>query len=271
MDTSKTSYLFFDFDGTVTVDRSVTLPDGTVKKNRILPQEHVRAIRAAHDMGHKIFLCTGRSRGSLFAMRDEYPEAFALPWDGMICGASDMWYGGEQLAVTYISREECFAWMDYCRDTKKMFCYNGTEDGRRYPFHKPITEEQVKTIYEEVERMIGGENPLTNLSTIPAATDELAPKTELCVIHLPTYSDLFAPGCDKGSAILQFCERIGAPIEQTVCFGDSANDIEMFRVCNTRVAMKKAPKELRALSDYVAESDLGVAEGIAHYFGIQVE
>ncbi len=268
MDVKKTCYLFFDFDGTVTVDCSQTLlPDGTVIKKRILPNEHVQAIRAAHDMGHKIFLCTGRSRGSLFDMRQEYLPAFELPWDGMICGASDMWYEGKQLAISHISREECLSWLDYCRRTDRIFCYNGTETAVRYPLKKIKTEEEWERLLREInEQLIS--NPLTNLSTIPAADDSDMPRTELSVIHLPTYSDIFAPGCTKGTAIVQYCEMIGAPIEQTVCFGDSANDMEMFKVCNTRVAMKKAPDSLKILADYVAQGSCGVEESLRYLFGI---
>ncbi len=267
MDTQKACYLFFDFDGTVTVDLSAVLSDGKVKKCRVLPAEHVRAIRAVYEMGHRIFLCTGRSRGSLLSMREDYSEAFSLPWDGMICGASDMWYKGKRLTVTYISREECMAWLDFCKRTERMFCYNGTEEGKRYAFQHPLTEEQIEMIYREVEEMLES-NPLTNLSTIPAADVEDIPKSALNVIHLPTYSDLFAPGCDKGTAILQYCKMIGAPMEQTVCFGDSANDMEMFRVCNTRVAMKNAPDSLKAIADYVAKGEYGISEAMEYLFGI---
>ncbi len=267
MDVKKTCYLFFDFDGTVTVDRSVILPDGSLKKRRVLPDENVRAIRRAHELGHRIFLCTGRSHGAFVDLREKYADAFDLPWDGFICGASDMWYHGEQLAVSHISREECMAWLDYCLTTKRMFCYNGEKRAIRYPIDAEMTRQDAEELRHEIEGQLAV-NPLTNMSVIPAATDGILPKTALSVIHMPTYSDVFAPGCDKGTAILCYCELLGVSIEQTCCFGDSANDIDMFRVCNTRVAMKKAPDALKALSDYVAKGELGVAEGIAHLFGV---
>ncbi len=267
MDKNKTCYLFFDFDGTVTADVPRTMPDGTTEVVRILPESHVDSIRAAHEAGHKIFLCTGRSKGSLFASRPTYPDAFDLPWNGMICGASEMWYEGEQISVTFISREECFLWFEYCKSTKRRLHYNGSEKSVMYDFKSEPSDEKIGEMRADVEHQLKT-NPLTNLSTRPAATDMDPKDTALSMIHLPTYSDIYAPNCDKGKAILKYCEMIGAPIEQTVCFGDSENDKEMFRVCDTRVAMKKAPESVKSLATYVAQSDCGVSEAIKHIFGI---
>ncbi len=268
MDINKTCYLFFDFDGTVTADIPVTTLNGTVELCRILPESHVDAIRAAHGKGHKIFICTGRSRGSLKAYINSYfPHARELPWDGLICGASDMWYDGKQLGVTHISRDECFLWFDYCKRTDRLFYYNGELFSVPYDFRVPHTDGETEKMREDIEHQLL-ENPLTNLSVRPAATDMDMNKTALNPIHLPTYSDVYAPSCDKGRAITRFCELIGADIGQTACFGDSANDLEMFAVCNTRVAMRKAPEPLKKLATYVAESEYGVSEGIEHIFGL---
>ncbi len=268
MDKNKTCYLFFDFDGTVTADVITSLPDGTEKKERILPESHLRSIRKAHELGHKIFLCTGRSKGSMFKIDGGFLPALALPWDGMLFGASDMWYLGERIAVTYISREECLFWISYCKETKRIFCYNGTEAPVRYDFSKQISKGELEHIYADLEKQLL-ENPITNLSTIPAAIDIDRSKTSLTIVHLPTYTDAFPEGCNKGSAIVSYCKLIGAPIEQTVCFGDSENDIDMFKVCSASVAMKKAPDALRSVATYSAKTDLGVSEAISFIFGVE--
>ncbi len=268
MDINKTCYLFFDFDGTITVDIVVTLADGSKTLSRVLPKEHLRAIRAAHDAGHKIFLCTGRSRGSVMALGTEWRVALDLPWDGMIFGATDMWYGGDRIDVKYISRDECLFWLDYCRQTRRAFRYNGTEAPIRYDFGCELTDEEMEKIIADIDRQLKI-NPLTNFSTVPEATDIDLSKTDLTVINLPTYSDIFPKGCNKGTAIMRFCKLIGAPLEQTVCFGDSANDVDMMKACNYGVAMKSAPSELKAVASYSAESDYGVAEAIKHIFEIE--
>ncbi len=267
MDKNKTCYLFFDFDGTVTADVITSLPGGIEKKERILPESHLRSIKAAHDLGHKIFLCTGRSKGSMFKINGDWLPALSLPWDGMLFGASDMWHLGKRIAVTYISKEECLFWINYCKETNRVFCYNGTEAPIRYDFSKHLSKEELNDIYADLEMQLL-ENPITNLSAIPAATDIDRSKTSLTIVHLPTYTDAFPADCNKGSAIVRYCKLIGAPIEQTVCFGDSENDMDMFKVCSISVAMKKAPDSLKSIATYSAKTDFGVTEAISQFFEI---
>ncbi len=267
MDKSKTWYVFFDFDGTVTTVNTFTMPDGKTDKGAFVPDCHINSIKKLKEAGHKVFLCTGRSRGSFLNMGRDFMRVFLIPWDGMIFGASDLWYENKRIGVTYISREECLFWFDYCRETKKVLCYNGTEKPVRYDFTTELTNGEIDALYADVEKQMI-ENPITNLSTIPCAADVDKSRTDLTVVHLSTYSDAFPPSCDKGSAIKRFCGLIGADIEQTVCFGDSENDIDMFLACNTGVAMKKAPEGLKAIAAYSAEGEYGVSEGIEHIFGL---
>ncbi len=266
MDTSKISYLFFDFDGTITTEITVALENGDLKKQRILPRCHLDSIKAAHDLGHMIFLCTGRSRGSVLEMGEDWKAALDLPWDGMIFGASDMWYHGERISVTYVSREECLFWFNYCKDTQRALCYNGTEKPIRYELGKTLSQAELDDMYSDLEKQLK-DNPMTNLSTVPAALDLDRTKTDMTVVHLPTYTDVFPAGCDKGSAITRYCQLIGAEMEQTICFGDSENDVDMFKVCAQSVAMKKAPTSLKALATYCAVTEYGVSEAISHFFG----
>lgn len=267
MEAQKTCYLFFDFDGTVTADIRTTLPDGSEKMCRILPECHLNSLRSVHDAGHKIFICTGRSRGSMLGINKDWLPALDLPWDGMLFGASDMWYNGKRISIKYIPREEIYFWLDYCKNTGRVFCYNGTETPIRYDFSMETSPDRVAEIYRDVERQII-ENPLTNMSVIPSALDIDSKKTSLSVVNLKRYSDIFPPGANKGQAIKHFCKLINAPMEQTICFGDSENDIDMFKVCNSSVAMKNSPDSLKKLATYSAKSDFGVSEAIKLFFGI---
>ena len=84
-----------------------------------------------------------------------------------------------------------------------------------------------------------------------------------------TYADIFAPGCNKGTALKLFCEKAEIPLSQCVCFGDSENDLDVFRVCPTSICMKHAPEALASLATYHAKTDFGVAEGIRYLFGLE--
>ena len=122
-------------------------------------------------------------------------------------------------------------------------------------------ENEIEAIKAQVREWLVT-NPMTNCAVVPTVDFKFAPNSRATVINMPTYSDIFAEGCNKGIAIRKFCNLIGVPIEQTVCFGDSGNDIEMFRACPTSVCMANSPEELKALSAFVAKGKYGVAEGI---------
>lgn len=257
----KTRNLFFDFDGTLTVVEDKVCPDGTTTKVTVFPKENLDALQKAKAFGYNLFLCTGRSRCSLENAFKKYPTLKDAPWDGMICGASEMWYHGEQISITCFSEEECMKWIDYAIETKSEFHYNGTDLWKNIKFQEMTDASEMQAMRAQVKEWLKA-HPMTNCAVVPAVDLTRAPESRANVINLPTYSDIFAEGCNKGIAIRKFCNLIGVPIEQTVCFGDSGNDIEMFRACPTSVCMANSPEELKALSAFVAKGKYGVAEGI---------
>lgn len=254
--------LFFDFDGTLTVHEHYLDSTGTQRVKNRIPIEHFNALLAAKQAGFGLFLCTGRARGSFLNALAKYEYLNEIPWDGMIFGASDLWYQGKRITVTYFSMEDCMKWIDYAAQTASEFHYNGIERWENLDFSEvrdPAVIEQMK----EQARTWLKTNPMTNCALVPAVDPSRAPKVDSTVINMPTYSDIFEKGCNKGHAIARLCELVGLDIGRTVCFGDSGNDLDMFRVCPTRVCMAAAPDELKVLSTYVAKGNYGVAEGIA--------
>ena len=259
-------YLFFDFDGTLTVTREILEKDGKKKRFSVIPEEHYNALLLAKAEGYRLFLCTGRAKGSLMHAFSAYPYLKEIPWDGMICGASEMWYHGKQIAITVVSEEECMKWIDYAVVTKSEFHYNGTDRWENLDFSRVEDAEEIERMKNMAREWIQC-NPMTNCAIVPAVNLEKAPDSKMTVINMPTYSDLFAPNCNKGRAIVRFCELLGIPFEDTVCFGDSANDLDMFHACPIGICMANSPEELKSLAAYVAKGTYGVEEGIYWLLG----
>lgn len=61
-------------------------------------------------------------------------------------------------------------------------------------------------------------------------------------------------GITKGSAIEAVLDHLGMDRSVAIGIGDSWNDVEMFQVCGTGIAMGNAVPELRALADEVTTS-----------------
>ena len=70
---------------------------------------------------------------------------------------------------------------------------------------------------------------------------------------------------DKGRAILRICEHLGVPVEDTIGFGDSMNDLEMIQTVGTSVCMDNGSDALKAISDIVCPSveEDGMAKAFA--------
>ena len=71
-------------------------------------------------------------------------------------------------------------------------------------------------------------------------------------------------GVDKGSGVLDTARQLGIAPEEVMVFGDWLNDLPMFRVGATGVAMANAVPEVLAEADYVTERTCD-EDGVAHF------
>jgi Cof subfamily protein (haloacid dehalogenase superfamily) len=81
------------------------------------------------------------------------------------------------------------------------------------------------------------------------------------------FGNVVARTVSKAGALLELVDYTGIDISQTLMIGDSYNDIGIFKVAGTRVAMGHAPDELKLLADWVAPNvdDDGVAVAIEKF------
>lgn len=75
---------------------------------------------------------------------------------------------------------------------------------------------------------------------------------------------LTAMGADKGAALAVACHDLGIEPRDVVAFGDSGNDVEMFRVCGASVAMGQADEAICHAATFVSarNDEDGVAVAI---------
>lgn len=71
----------------------------------------------------------------------------------------------------------------------------------------------------------------------------------------PYYLFINKKDTDKGIAIKKFLKIMGINKEDTICFGDRINDIEMFKNCGITVAMENADSKLKEIADYITLSN----------------
>lgn len=78
--------------------------------------------------------------------------------------------------------------------------------------------------------------------------------------------EIISAATDKGKALKFLADHYRIPLRDTVVIGDSYNDISMFQIAGTRIAMENAVDEVKKLSSAVTRSnnEHGVAYALRH-------
>ena len=77
------------------------------------------------------------------------------------------------------------------------------------------------------------------------------------------YYEVMPKGLSKGTSILEACKIFDIDREDTIVFGDEMNDMSMFEVAGTGVAMGNAVESIKNVADYVTKTNN--EDGIAYY------
>ncbi len=266
----KQKLIFLDIDGTLT-------PAGS----NVPPESALRAIKAAREAGHKVFLCTGRNPAMLEpVLRYGFDGVVASAGGYVTCGdkvifdcpmtekqlgtaleslhrhgvfctieAKDATYGDENLGEFLKGAEggnsEIERWrkaLAESLDIRPMKLYDG------------------RPIYKVVIMAGSGEQ-------LEEAKSLLEDEFEFCIQDVPAHGcvngELINRQFDKGRGVLRICEELGIPVSDTIGFGDSMNDLAMIQTVGISVCMENGSEALKAVSDRVVPSveEDGLAKG----------
>lgn len=79
--------------------------------------------------------------------------------------------------------------------------------------------------------------------------------------------DIYAKGGGKMNAIKSWINRLGLTRDETMAFGDGANDAEMLRYCKIGVAMGNGVEITKSSADYITDevTNDGVEKALKHF------
>lgn len=243
--------VFFDADGTILdIEKGV-------------PADVKSAIRKLIQNGHQAFLCTGRSRAYI------PKEVEELGFTGMITNlGAYMEYNGKCIFSRELGTEEARYAVEVLRENGMVPVLEGSEymyyDLDEYTTDVDWFADLITRDLGERHRPIRGNESNLHYSKISAkkmpgcnyekACRELEPLFD-CIHHEGDFVgktiELITKGCSKGLAICVICAVLGINKEDTIAFGDSNNDLAMFQVVHTKVAMGNSSGELKRQADYV--------------------
>lgn len=259
--------VFIDVDGTILEHGSVIAPST------------VTAIRTARENGHLVYLCTGRSAGDL------HPSVRAIGFDGAITNGGAFATQGDDLVISHLMpRADVDRMVEYFDENGIHYFLQTNEavyasDGIGVFADEFFRERRER--HDEDLRHLGLDaeaEPLPALTYRPIAgvdRDAVVKSTFISMqsdmlghveeslgeqfhvipgsIPLPGGSngEVAVRGVNKGSAILEMLAIIDRDVAGTVGIGDSWNDVEMFEVVETAVAMGGADPALKERADRV--------------------
>lgn len=267
--------IFLDVDGTL------------VDYENHLPLSAVKAIRQARSNGHRVYICTGRSKAEV------YSNLWDIGLDGMIGGNGSYVEDHDHVVMhRLITLEQCRKIVDWLHERKLEF-YLESNNGlfaserfeeaalpsiRLYSKRKGKEGAEQTTVRAVFPEMIFGGNlyrdDLNKVSFLLSDyQDYLDAKAAFPDLEVGTwggkdeealFGDLGVKDIDKAVAVETLVEYLHADRKDTIAFGDAKVDIPMLKCCAYGVAMGNGGAEIKAAADYV--TDAVEEDGLYHAF-----
>ncbi|TDW14635.1 Cof subfamily protein (haloacid dehalogenase superfamily)/HAD superfamily hydrolase (TIGR01484 family) [Breznakia blatticola] len=268
----KSKVVFIDVDGTLCLDDGHTVPESAQA-----------ACKQARKNGHKLFLCTGRSKPEIF------DNILEVGFDGIIGaggGFADVnqenlfhkqmqeadvkavqAYFEEHGILYYIeSNEGLFGSRELQLHLAKLMSPDDIEKGLEAPFVKALQPFSDDIDYASINKICFLDNANHPLQDVEEKFKDVF---EVLACTVPAFGknsgELIIKGVSKSVAIDQVLAHIGVSKNETIAIGDGKNDIDMFEYCNVGVAVGNADPKLKEVSDFVVRrhDDGGLADAFS--------
>ncbi|WP_150540117.1 Cof-type HAD-IIB family hydrolase [Actinobacillus vicugnae] len=267
--------IFLDVDGTL------------VNYQNQVPQSAINAIQQARQNGHKVYICTGRSRAEVS------PELWDIGLDGMIGGNGSYVEHHNQVVLHQLIPEEVAHRVVDWLIARKLEFYLESNNGlfasanfeqrvepvlEIYTARKGIANKGVRELMHGI--VFDGElyrNDLNKISFIlesyqdhldsKQAFPELKAGTWGGVGEVALFGDLGVKDISKAYAIEVLLKYLNMQQADTFAFGDAKIDIPMLEFCQVGVAMGNGGEEIKAMADYITDDvdQDGLAKAFQHF------
>ncbi|WP_172193794.1 Cof-type HAD-IIB family hydrolase [Saccharibacillus qingshengii] len=262
--TASSKLVFIDIDGTLVDDY------GTV------PESAIRACKQARANGHRLYLCTGRSKPEI------YDAIWDIGFDGLIgAGGGYVECDTETLYHKQVSEEDVRHMVDffeqhgidfYLESNAGLYASRNLRDrlialihgdilndpGARdrfenspHPFLGALTYGETHLYKSDVNKVCFLESDLP----FDVIKTEFEGKFEVLQCTVPIFGkdsgELAVPGVHKAVAIADVLVHLNRSVADTIAIGDGLNDLEMLQYCAVGIAMGDARAELKVVADHV--------------------
>lgn len=262
MDSLKIKIVFFDIDGTLT------------NSNKVMSENTINTLNKLIEKNIFIVLCSGRANSYIKQyLKLINKSKYSISNNGALIYDNEL--NKIIISHTLYSKDLEYLW-NYSNDTKSGFIINTVNNKYSNNFVKnkkdkiivdklsDVKEDKVQlvinnddiNIMKELEMYI---NNKTNLNVINKSFDYL---NEIKDGYY--FFDVVNKNVNKGNAINDLLKVLNINKKNSLCFGDSINDIDMFKSVGISVAMANAIEDLKNIADYI--TDTNDEDGISKFF-----
>lgn len=256
--------IFLDIDDTL-IDHK--------KVNKVLDST-IDAINQARQNGHKVVLCTGRTRSNV------HPQIIPFEHDGEIYGAgTTIIVEGQHLFNVNIPKKDLgemlkdFKQFDFGYTLEGEFdsyCDNYcTERRKGFPAKHGVSKEWSDILSSEDTHFsmdsfdLERSNPMNKITFFAKNHDDIQNFTSKWnerydfIIHSKLAEggriavEIVLKGISKASGMDIILNHFNMSVENSIAFGDSMNDYEMIQHANIGVAMMNSSEKLKSVADIV--------------------
>ncbi len=251
--------LFLDIDGTLT-EPGYNIP----------PESALKAIKMAQANGHKVFLCSGRNLAMLKPLLKYNFNGYVASAGGYVVCENHVVFDRPMKPEIFRLAMDCFERNHVFRTVECLdgtYGDNGLEDllegadefsnSELLRFRRQLSESlDIRPMSE-----YNGE-PVYKIVFMCTESRQLDEPMKLlkdyfvfCVQNLEAVGclngEIFGLDFNKGIGIRKLCEFLGKDISDTIGFGDSMNDKEMFETVGYSVCMANGHPVMKEMADYV--------------------
>ncbi len=241
--------------------------DGTLISNSYdVPERNKKAIAAAREKGHIVFINTGRSWGNI---PDELHSQFNV--DGIIAGSGAMiTLDGKVIYKNCMSPDLVKRVYEYFYNHREYWVmFEGEKDIYILPNEIRKHQRYQKLFEKEDDYLEMSDDEIQVIAMGIKAPEDFIElfKDEITVFQFDRYADLVAKGLNKAKGIEKVLEITGIKRENTIAIGDSNNDFDMINYAGVGVAMANSQQSILDIADFVTDSDenCGVAKAIEKF------
>ena len=244
--------------------------DGTLRDhvNHSVSSSTLQALRCLKQQGYKLIISTGRAYDSL--KRTKINEL--IDWDGFVLNNGQLLLDGDEKIIeekafdpsTVIEVIKKADELDYAVTLKKKK-RTITKEPDEYV---KTTQAYFNNVIGPVERYDGKEDVWAMIIYGPMGYD-YAPflNIEGCNVlpGMSCYADVSIKGVSKAKGCQYFVDLFNK--DGYIAFGDSQNDLEMFKYADIAICMGNGDQQAKACADYITDDihNDGILHALKHY------